>query len=144
MYRNSLVGDAFDRIEIEAFSKGSVLVDYYVYFNNFDEGVQTNDLKVVLNQQFESSDGQPRLGRFTVDPHYTDFIGETFRRIFQKKSYIKFSLVSVLDNEVPAPATDNDGDSVLPDWAIAVIVIGLGSLAFVLIFGITVVSVNTN
>ena len=38
-YRNSLVGDAFDRIDIEAFSKGSVLVDYYVYFKHFDEQV---------------------------------------------------------------------------------------------------------
>ena len=48
--------------------------------------------------------------------------------------------LSVVDNEVSAPATDDQDDSVLPDWAIAVIVIGLGSFAFVVIFGITVVS----
>ena len=30
----------------------------------------------------------------------------------------------------------------LPDWAIAVIVIGLGSFAFILVFGITVVSIS--
>ena len=41
-----------------------------------------------------------------------------------------------------APATDNVDDSVLPDWAIAVIVIGLGSFAFVLVFGITVVCIE--
>jgi hypothetical protein len=75
VYRNSLVGDSFDRIEIEAFSKGSVLVDYYVYFRDFDEEVKTNDLKVVLNQQLVASDGNARLGRYKVDPHYTDFIG---------------------------------------------------------------------
>jgi hypothetical protein len=74
-YRNSLVGDAFDRIDIEAFSKGSVLVDYYVYFNSFDEQVRTDDLKGVLNQQMER-DGRTMLGRFNVDPKYTDFIGE--------------------------------------------------------------------
>ena len=76
VYRNSLLGDAFDHIEIEAFSKGSVLVDYYVYFKNFEEQVSTSDLKIVLNQQLEDSAGQPRLGRFMIDPHYTDFIGE--------------------------------------------------------------------
>ena len=33
-------------------------------------------------------------------------------------------------------------DGGLPDWAIAVVVIGLGSFAFVLVFGITVVSIH--
>ena len=75
VYRNSLVGDSFDRIEIEAFSKGSVLVDYYVYFRDFDEEVKTDDLKLVLNQQLESGAGNAKLGRYSVDPHYTDFIG---------------------------------------------------------------------
>ena len=73
MYRNSLLGNSFDRIEVEAFSKGSVLVDYYVYFNEIDDVVKTDDLKVVLNQQLESSDGTAKLGRYRVDPKYTDF-----------------------------------------------------------------------
>ena len=46
-YRNSLVGDAFDRIDIEAFSKGSVLVDYYVYFKHFDEQVSQTQISVI-------------------------------------------------------------------------------------------------
>ena len=74
-YRNSLIGDSFDRIEIEAFSKGSVLVDYFIFFKDFDEEVRTTDLKTVLNQQMETPDGETRLGRFSVDPKYTDFIG---------------------------------------------------------------------
>jgi hypothetical protein len=48
-------------------------------------------------------------------------------------------LFSVVPRELSAPATDQSDESGLPDWAIAVIVIGLGSFAFVLIFGITVV-----
>jgi len=71
-----LIGDSFDRLEIEAFSKGSVLVDYYVYFKEFEEAVSTADLKTVLNQQFETQDGTAKLGRFTIDPAYTDFIGK--------------------------------------------------------------------
>ena len=76
VYRNSLLGDSFDHIDIEAFSKGSVLVDYYVYFKNFEEQVSTSDLKIVLNQQLEDPLGQTMLGRFMVDPGYTDFIGK--------------------------------------------------------------------
>ncbi len=119
-----MVGDSFDRVEIEAFQKGSVLVDYYVYFRDLDPGVKTSDLKDVLNQQLEvSADagddvGAARLGRYVVDTHYTDF--------------------QVLPNEQPAPNRAEE-ERAIPDWAIAVIVIGLGSIAFVVIFGITVV-----
>jgi hypothetical protein len=52
-------------------------------------------------------------------------------------------LFSVVPRELSAPATDQSDESGLPDWAIAVIVIGLGSFAFVLIFGITVVRKQT-
>ena len=43
-------------------------------------------------------------------------------------------------NEVSAPSIDDEDVGGMPDWAIAVVVIGLGSFAFVLVFGITVVS----
>ena len=46
----------------------------------------------------------------------------------------------MLENEEPKPRTKEEDNSALPDWGIAVIVIGLGSFAFVLVFGITVVS----
>ena len=83
IYTNSLLGDSFDRVEIEAFSKGSIVVDYYVHFKDFSEPVSTTDLKLVLNQELQgfqpngSADGVAALGRFRVDPNYTDFIGES-------------------------------------------------------------------
>merc|ERR1712223_1024811 len=77
------------------------------------------------NQELEvegegSNDGVSALGRFRVDPKYTDF-------------------VVVGDEEYPddEPLQEDGG---LPDWAIAVVVIGLGSFAFVLVFGITVMT----
>ena len=50
-----------------------------------------------------------------------------------------FKSIVVGDEEYPddEPLQEEGG---LPDWAIAVVVIGLGSFAFVLVFGITVVS----
>ena len=47
-------------------------------------------------------------------------------------------LIVVHDGIGPSAPLEEDGG--LPDWAIAVVVIGLGSFAFVLVFGITVVS----
>ena len=45
----------------------------------------------------------------------------------------------MLENETASPNSAEKEERALPDWAIAVIVIGLGSVAFVIIFGITVV-----
>ena len=81
VYSNSLLGDSFDRIEVEEFIKGSVIVNYYVHFKDLDEPVSTNDLKFILNQELEvdgagpNDDGVSALGRFKVDPIYTDFVG---------------------------------------------------------------------
>ena len=46
---------------------------------------------------------------------------------------------SVEEFHQPPPLEDKEVGN-MPDWAIAVVVIGLGSFAFVIIFGITVVS----
>jgi hypothetical protein len=139
-YRNSLVGDSFDRIDIEAFSRGSVLVDYYVYFKDFGEEVKTSDLKTVLNQQMEDTTGDTMLGRFKVDPGWTDFIGMHLILINYIVYWLfNYYLILVVEHEMSAPSIDEEDSSALPDWAIAVIVIGLGSFAFVLVFGITVV-----
>ena len=89
VYSNSLLGDSFDRIEVEEFIKGSVIVNYYVHFKDLDEPVSTNDLKFILNQELEvdgagpNDDGVSALGRFKVDPIYTDFVGmKCYKRIF--------------------------------------------------------------
>ena len=119
-------------------------MDYYVYFKSFEDQVSTSDLKIVLNQQLEDSQGQPRLGRYMVDPHYTDFIGKLLiSEFFSSQSLTNFFLFSVVANEVSAPSIEDDDVGGMPDWAIAVVVIGLGSFAFVLIFGFTVVSSNS-
>jgi len=53
-------------------------------------------------------------------------------------------IVSVVEREVYPTAGYVDEDNFLPQWAIAVIVIGLASLLFVIIFGVTVVSCTMN
>ena len=50
-------------------------------------------------------------------------------------------MISVVGELEPKPSVDpKDDGELLPQWGIAVVVIGMASLAFVLIFGISMVS----
>ena len=53
-----------------------------------------------------------------------------------------FFFFSVVANDEQAPSIADEDVGGMPDWAIAVVVIGLGSFAFVIVFGITVVSIE--
>lgn len=79
-------------------SKGSVLVDYFVELSENGRQVSTQDMKRLFNEGLnhvvaeasaeeddeEKEDGETeektkkilKLGRFVVDPRFTDFIGE--------------------------------------------------------------------
>lgn len=51
-------------------------------------------------------------------------------------------LILVLPKHLEPTVGYAENDVLLPQWAIAVIVIGLASLLFVIIFGVTVVSIH--
>ena len=53
-----------------------------------------------------------------------------------------FFFFSVVANDEQAPSIADEDVGGMPDWAIAVVVIGLGSFAFVIVFGITVVNIE--
>ncbi|XP_025196631.1 mucin-2-like [Melanaphis sacchari] len=122
-----------------------VLVDFFVQLNQLGRTVSTADIRRLFHETLQKegnlgSSAQPlqngnggdyeglylKLGRFTVDPARTDFI------VLPKPTR-------------SVTATAGSDDAWLPQWAVAVMVIGLASLLFVLIFGITVlVSRNKN
>ncbi|XP_060843624.1 mucin-5AC-like [Rhopalosiphum padi] len=148
----------YKTITIDSFSPGSnaisngkpdknagVIVDFFVQLNQLGRTVSTADIRRLFHETLQKegnlgSSAQPlqygnggdyeglylKLGRFTVDPARTDFI--------------------VLPKPIRSvTATAGTDDAWLPQWAVAVMVIGLASLLFVLIFGITVlVSRNKN
>ncbi|KAL5238432.1 hypothetical protein ACI65C_005842 [Semiaphis heraclei] len=148
----------YKTITIDSFSPGSnaisngkpdknagVLVDFFVQLNQLGRTVSTADIRRLFHETLQKegnlgSSAQPlqygnggdyeglylKLGRFTVDPARTDFI------VLPKPTR-------------SVTATTGTDDAWLPQWAVAVMVIGLASLLFVLIFGITVlVSRNKN
>lgn len=148
----------YKTITIDSFSPGSnaisdgksdknagVLVDFFVQLNQLGRTVSTADIRRLFHETLQKegnlgSSAQPlqygnggdyeglylKLGRFTVDPARTDFI------VLPKPTRT-------------VTATAGNDDAWLPQWAVAVMVIGLASLLFVLIFGITVlVSRNKN
>ena len=48
-------------------------------------------------------------------------------------------LIVVVSTLEPQPVSDNHSNDFLPPWAVAVIVIGLASVAFVIVFGVSMV-----
>lgn len=73
------------------FSQGSILVDYFVELDNLQQKVNTQELKVIFHDSLRtynanrwnetSTKGPLRMGMFTIDPKYTDFVG-TSSKVF--------------------------------------------------------------
>jgi len=120
LYRRSELATAFNRVEVEAFSPGSIVVDYFVVFNELERTIDTRDLKDVVEVETRTSNNGNMLGDFKIDPTKIDFI--------------------VVGEEVAQPKTSEDEYMLLPPWAVAVVVIGLGAVAFVIIFGVSMLA----
>ena len=101
LYRRSALSASFERVEVEAFSRGSIIVDYYVVFRQLERPVDTQDLKDAVERGTARSDRTNMLGALQIDPRHSDFIG--IRNIFsctRPRSVIFFiftffSLISV-------------------------------------------------
>ncbi|XP_032663071.1 nuclear pore complex protein DDB_G0274915 [Odontomachus brunneus] len=117
----------YKNIRIDSFSQGSILVDYFVELANLQQKVNTQELKVIFHDSLRtynsnrwnetSTKGALRMGVFTIDPKYTDF---------------------VVIPKVNTPQYIEKDDRLIPQWAIAVIVIGVGGLLFIIVFGVSV------
>ncbi|XP_046750008.1 serine-rich adhesin for platelets [Diprion similis] len=117
----------YKKIRIDAFSQGSILVDYFVELSEIGTKINTQELKTIFhdalnihpsnNDNSSESDNLLVLGEFTIDPASTDFV------VVQKRAF------------PPQMAEDN---TIIPQWAIAIIVIGVGGLLFTIVFGVFV------
>lgn len=67
------------------FSEGSVIADYYLVFNKLIGELDTRDVNVLFKESLpttsmEMEDGRTRellrMGSLTIDPGFTDFVGE--------------------------------------------------------------------
>ncbi|EDW02110.1 GH21810 [Drosophila grimshawi] len=136
----------YKKVRIDSFSEGSVLVDYYVELANITEDVDTLEIKQLFHdaltkpathmlpdkdaQENETDSGisgpqeeqlvkaSYQMGKFIIDPVATEF--------------------SVIAKNIHTNVESPSDDLPIPQWAIVVIVIGVGSLVFVIIFGVTV------
>ncbi|XP_012055568.1 PREDICTED: nuclear pore complex protein DDB_G0274915 homolog, partial [Atta cephalotes] len=125
--KSSFLMNWYKNIRIDSFSQGSILVDYFVELANLQQKVNTQELKVIFHDSLRtynanrwnetSLKGPLRMGMFTIDPKYTDF---------------------VVIPKVNMPQYIEKDDRLIPQWAIAVIVIGVGGLLFIIVFGVSV------
>ncbi|XP_008198760.1 mucin-2 [Tribolium castaneum] len=127
--RSNVLNKWYRKIRIDGFSEGSVLVDYLVELNDLGRKIDTQEIKKLFHDSLDdgatnregkslNETSKMALGKFTVDPKFTDFV--------------------VLPKQVYPTVGYAEDNVLLPQWAIAVIVIGLASLLFVIIFGVTV------
>ncbi|KAL6429726.1 hypothetical protein ACFW04_007555 [Cataglyphis niger] len=125
--KSSVLMNWYKNIRIDSFSQGSILVDYFVELANLQQKVNTQELKVIFHDSLRtynanrwnetSTKGALRMGIFTIDPRYTDFV--------------------VIPKAIIPQYIEKD-DKLIPQWAIAVIVIGVGGLLFIIVFGVSV------
>ena len=137
MYLRSSLSNSFERVEVEAFSKGSIVVDYYVVFKELLQTVTTQDLKDTVEVETRQRNNDHMLGPLKIDAKKTDFIGKQllcYLLIFN----CCFLVVSI--EQAEQLPVSQDEEEILPPWAVAVIVIGLASVAFVIVFGVSMVS----
>ena len=78
LYLKSALAKSFERVEVEAFSPGSIVVDYYLVFKELPSGrrVTTQDLKDIVDVETKQVDSKNMLGDLRIDPTFSDFIGE--------------------------------------------------------------------
>ncbi|XP_043276490.1 serine-rich adhesin for platelets isoform X2 [Venturia canescens] len=125
--KSSVLRKWYKHVRIDAFSPGSILVDYFIELTDLSQRINTQELKVIFHDSLRTynsdvwnetlAKGPIRLGKFALDPKSTDFV------VIPKVTY---------------PQQIQDDDRLIPQWAIAVIVIGVGGLLFIIVFGVSV------
>lgn len=117
--------------------------------NNASTASNMEQFASEFNDNVKPSRSNYLMGDFILDPLATDFIGKNcnFSKGDKKNvSIMKFhhiasdSVVIPKQRLIPTKQHEIEQDSIIPQWALAVIVIGAGSLLFVVIFGAAVVS----
>ncbi|XP_076308905.1 uncharacterized protein LOC143224652 [Tachypleus tridentatus] len=99
-------------VEIDGFSQGSVIVDFFVVLKKDDTKIDVQSLIQVFNNNLRKNTS---LGNFTVDPGFTTF--------------------EVISIKKPTPTLEGIAEPSIPQWAIAVVVIATASLIFTILFG---------
>ncbi|XP_016929763.2 enolase-phosphatase E1 isoform X2 [Drosophila suzukii] len=135
----------YKKVRIDSFSKGSVLVDYYVELANITEDVDTLEIRQLFHDAL-TKPATPVLPDKDAQENETDSVSgpqeeQLVTASYQMGKYIIDPVAtdfSVIAKNVHTNVEFAEEDLLIPQWAIVVIVIGVGSLVFVVIFGVTV------
>ncbi|XP_015040109.2 mucin-5AC [Drosophila pseudoobscura] len=135
----------YKKVRIDSFSKGSVLVDYYVELANITEDVDTQEIRQLFHDAL-TKPVAPALPDKDAEENETDSVSgpqeeQLVTASYQMGKYIIDPVAtdfSVIAKNLNTNVEFAEEDLLIPQWAIVVIVIGVGSLVFVIIFGVTV------
>ncbi|XP_043677710.1 uncharacterized protein LOC122633647 [Vespula pensylvanica] len=125
--KSTVLMNWYKKIRIDSFSQGSILVDFFIELVNLPQRINTQELKVIFHDSLRTYNssrwnetkgkGDMKLGVFTIDPKSTDF---------------------VVIPKVPSSNIIENEDRLIPQWAVVMIVIGIGGLLFIIVFGVSV------
>ncbi|XP_044004210.1 rho GTPase-activating protein gacF [Aphidius gifuensis] len=126
--KSAILRKWYKNIRIDAFSPGSILVDYFIELQDLSQRINTQELRVLFHDSLRIYNayrwnetkikGQTRLGNYIIDQKSTDF---------------------VVIPKLNLPQQNEKYDRWIPQWAIAIIVIGVGGLLFIIVFGVSVI-----
>ncbi|CAL1296176.1 unnamed protein product [Larinioides sclopetarius] len=118
MFRSSSIASRLWKIEIDGFSGNKktrpVGVDFFLYLIKSRENTPTEHLATVLHEKLSVNN---TFGTFRVDTSKT-----------------AFEMIQEQPLKQPTPSPEENVEPPIPQWAIAVIVIGAASLIFIVLF----------
>lgn len=125
--KSAILRKWFKNVRIDAFSPGSILVDYFVELEDLSQRINTQEIRVLFHDSLRTYNahrwnetrikGPTRLGEFIIDPKSTDF---------------------VVIPKLNIPQQIEKNNRLIPQWAIAIIVISVGGLLIV-VFAVSVI-----
>lgn len=85
VYRSSALAQYYRGIDIEGFSPGSVIVDYYVHLalptsESSLNAINASDIRTLFHQALNDGFEGLHFGNFTVDPRASSFVGKHLKQ----------------------------------------------------------------
>ncbi|XP_063709197.1 uncharacterized protein LOC134837741 [Culicoides brevitarsis] len=124
----------YKTLRIDSFSQGSVLVDYFVELDDISDEVSTLQIKRFFHDALMPTHLPESMQNETSDERQSNAVPQV------KETFMlgKFVLDPVSTDFIFVASGPEISEDLLPQWAIAVMVMSFFSLLFVILFGVAV------
>uniref|UniRef100_A0A336KX75 CSON000951 protein n=1 Tax=Culicoides sonorensis TaxID=179676 RepID=A0A336KX75_CULSO len=129
----------YKTLRIDSFSKGSVLVDYFVELDDISDEVNTLQIKGFFHDALTPTKLPESIQNDTMDERQSSAVPQVKETFMLGKFVLDPISTDFIVQHKPVLASGPEtSEALLPQWAIAVIVMSFFSLLFVILFGVAV------